>query len=123
MKAFSLRIRKFEKITLPKQNKKENYYNKVEKNLPLVDKIPPEIIGIEDGQTYNREININYKDNVGIQNIKVFKINNNEQLEKNPYKLKEDGLYKIIVEDLAGNRNEKIIRIKKPYNINYKSDQ
>lgn len=36
-----------------------------------IDKIPPEIVGIEDGMTYNTNKNISYTDNIGIKDIFV----------------------------------------------------
>lgn len=87
-----------------------------------IDKIPPEILGVEDGATYKKDVEINYKDNVGIQKIEVFKIldNNKTILEKNPYKIENSGIYRIIVNDLAGNINKKTIKIEKGYIIEYK---
>lgn len=38
-----------------------------------IDKEPPEIIGIEDGKTYNTDVKIKYTDNVGIKNVFVDK--------------------------------------------------
>ena len=49
-------------------NKKEVQYS-----INNIDKIPPEIIGVEDGGTYNTDININYEDNIGIKDIYVDK--------------------------------------------------
>lgn len=47
-------------------NKKDITYN-----IDNIDKIPPEIIGIEDGKTYKTNKIIQYRDNVGIENIFV----------------------------------------------------
>ncbi len=87
-----------------------------------IDKIIPEILGVENGVTYTDNVEIKYKDNVGIQKIEVFKIleNNEAVIEKNPYKIENSGTYRIIVSDLAGNINEKIIKIEKNYIIEYK---
>lgn len=84
-----------------------------------IDKQIPEILGIENGKTYNKSVELNYKDNIGIQKIQVFKILDNAEIliENNPYKIKNNGTYKIVVTDLAGNINEKIIKIAKPYII------
>lgn len=84
-----------------------------------IDKIPPEIIGVEDGKIYNNLVEIKYKDNIGLQKIEIFKYLENGQirLEKNIYKLNEDGKYKIVVTDLVGNVTQKTITIKKPYKI------
>lgn len=38
-----------------------------------IDKVPPEILGVEDGKVYNSDVNIDYKDNIGINNIIVDK--------------------------------------------------
>lgn len=87
-----------------------------------IDKIIPEILGVENGVTYKDNVEIKYKDNVGIQKIEVFKIleNNETVIEKNPYKIENSGTYRITVSDLAGNINEKIIKIEKNYIIEYK---
>lgn len=86
-----------------------------------IDKILPEIIGIENGKIYKGKVEINYKDNVGIQKINVFKIldNNEVVIENNPYKIEDSGTYRIVVSDLAGNINEKTIKIEKNYSIEY----
>ncbi len=42
-----------------------------------IDKVPPEIIGIEDGITYNTKKDIEYKDNVGIYEIKAERYSSN----------------------------------------------
>lgn len=52
-------------------NKKEISYN-----INNIDKIPPEIIGVEDGETYNTNKEINYMDNVGIKDIFIDKYSN-----------------------------------------------
>ena len=79
-------------------------------------------MGVEDGATSKKDVEINYKDNVGIQKIEVFKILDNDKtiLEKNPYKIENSGTYRIIVNDLAGNINKKTIKIEKGYIIEHK---
>ena len=42
-----------------------------------IDKVPPEIIGIEEGTTYNTKKDIEYKDNVGIYEIKAERYSSN----------------------------------------------
>lgn len=75
-----------------------------------IDKIPPEIIGIEDGKIYCGEVNINYRDNFGIKDIIILnKYTKTDYI--NPYKLTENGVYDIIVTDLAGNKTRKRISI------------
>lgn len=49
-------------------NKKEVYYN-----INNIDKIPPEILGIDNGKIYNSNVEIDYKDNVKIKEIFVDK--------------------------------------------------
>ena len=49
-------------------NKKE-----IEYSVNNIDKIPPEIIGVENGKTYSSNVTLDYKDNVGIKEIKVDK--------------------------------------------------
>ncbi len=38
-----------------------------------IDKIPPEIIGVENGKTYTSNVSLDYKDNIGIKDIVVDK--------------------------------------------------
>lgn len=45
-----------------------------------IDKEPPRIIGIEDGQTYNQKLALEYEDNVGIKDIKIDKYDTNLQI-------------------------------------------
>ncbi len=52
-------------------NKKEITYN-----INNIDKIPPQIIGVDDGETYYTSKTINYEDNIGIDNIFVDKYSN-----------------------------------------------
>lgn len=49
-------------------NKKEVTYE-----INNIDKIPPEIIGVEDGKTYTSNVTLDYKDNVGIKDIVIDK--------------------------------------------------
>lgn len=49
-------------------NKKEIAYN-----IDNIDKIPPEIIGVENGAIYNPNKSISYRDNVGIKDIYIDK--------------------------------------------------
>ncbi len=91
---------------------KDDYENQTIVNYTIdnIDKIPPEIIGIEEGKIYNREVNLKYRDNTGIKDIIILnKHSNNADI--NPYKLTEQGGYEIIVIDLAGNKTRKIISI------------
>lgn len=41
-----------------------------------IDKIPPEIIGVENGKVYNSNVTLEYKDNIGIKNVIVDKYSN-----------------------------------------------
>lgn len=52
-------------------NKKEITYN-----IENIDKIPPEITGVEDGKTYNTSKTIQYSDNVGIESVFIDKYSN-----------------------------------------------
>lgn len=45
-----------------------------------IDKEPPEIIGIDDGVTYNKSINVEYLDNIGVKDIKVDKYGDKLQI-------------------------------------------
>ena len=49
-------------------NTKEVIYN-----ISNIDKIPPEIIGVEDGEIYTSNVVLDYKDNVGIKEVKIDK--------------------------------------------------
>ena len=97
----------------------------VKYNITNIDKISPEIIGIEDGKIYSDVKNIEYKDNIGIRSVYL---NKYDELE-NRYKkiiydinelnnnsinnLTQEGSYKIVVIDLAGNKTECRIKISK----------
>lgn len=45
--------------------------NEIEYNVDWIDKIKPEIIGVEDNKTYTIPVKIDYKDNMGIKDIVV----------------------------------------------------
>lgn len=49
-------------------NKKDIFYE-----INNIDKIPPEIIGIENGKTYTSNVTLDYKDNIGIKDIVIDK--------------------------------------------------
>lgn len=114
----------------------EDYYNN-RKNINIsinnIDKIPPEILGITNNQTYTSGLKLIYKDNIGIKSIKVenlirkqvnnvnfnsenkiidnqFLVVNNNSI--NPYYLNQPGNYKITVVDFAENEMIKYITIK-----------
>lgn len=114
----------------------EDYFNN-KKNIEIsvnnIDKIAPEISGIENGVAYSDAIKLVYKDNIGIKNIKVEntskkqKYNISFDLENkiidnqflvvdnnsiNPYYLNQSGNYIITVIDFAGNQTVKHISIK-----------
>lgn len=118
-----------EKIVLQDyfDNKRE-----IEVSINNIDKNFPEILGIEDGNTYSSGLKLVYKDNIGIKNIKIenvttkqiynesFKnektiIDNNVLIVKNneinPNFLKIKGSYIIKILDFAGNETIKHISI------------
>jgi hypothetical protein len=97
-----------------------------------IDKISPQILGIEDGTTYKSRANINYKDNIRIDNVIIENISNGKMYkfaeselnklissnymvlnnkEINPYLITEKGNFKITVIDIAGNQVSKTINI------------
>ena len=83
-----------------------------------IDKIPPEIIGIENGKKYKEIRNIEYRDNIGIRSIILKKYDDkskqykSESISENNIKnIIEEGLYKIEAIDFAGNRKEIEFRI------------
>lgn len=45
-------------------------------NINNIDKIPPEIIGVENGKTYTSNVTLDYKDNIGIKDIIIDKYSN-----------------------------------------------
>lgn len=53
-------------------NKKEITY-KIEN----IDKEPPQILGIEDGEIYTKEMSLDYSDNIGISDIKIDRYHTN----------------------------------------------
>ncbi len=114
----------------------EDYYNnrkKVKIAITNIDKVLPEIVGIEEGNVYNKGLKLIYKDNIGVKNIiientfikntytvdfdvenkiiddQVLIVNNNSI---NPYYLNIEGNYKITVTDFAGNKTIRHISIK-----------
>lgn len=114
----------------------EDYYNNKKEIIIAVkniDKIAPEIVGIEEGKTYNRAVELVYKDNVGIKSIKienktkhqvysttfdeenkiidnkVLIVNNNSI---NPNYLSQSGSYTIVITDFAENQIVRHINIK-----------
>lgn len=42
-------------------------------NINNIDKIPPQIIGVENGKTYNSDVQLKFIDNIGIKDIKIDK--------------------------------------------------
>ncbi len=98
-----------------------------------IDKILPEIIGVEEGKEYNAGVKLVYKDNIGIKNIRVEnktqKQSYNVSFDEvkniidnqvvivnknsiNPYYLNQVGDYTIIVTDFAENQLVRHISIK-----------
>lgn len=51
-------------------------YKEIAYEINNIDKIPPEILGIEDNKTYNTDVVLNYQDNIGIKEINVDKYSN-----------------------------------------------
>lgn len=111
------------------------YNNKKEITISVknIDKIVPEIVGVEDGKSYNKGKELIYKDNIGIKSIKienttkhqlysttfdkgnkivdnkVLIVNNNSI---NPNYLNQSGNYTIVVTDFAENQSVRHINIK-----------
>lgn len=97
----------------------------VEYNVLNIDKIPPEIIGIQDGGIYSEVKNITYKDNIGIRSIVLNKYDDLKRIHKittydtevvnenNMKNIIDEGCYNFIVTDFAGNKTECKIIIKK----------
>lgn len=98
-----------------------------------IDKTLPEILGIEEGGSYNKGLKLIYKDNIGIKSIKIENETQkqaynttfdteNKIIDKeilivknnsiNPYYLNQIGNYTIIVTDFAGNTLVRHINIK-----------
>lgn len=114
----------------------EDYYNN-KKSIQIIinniDKVLPEIIGVEDGKIYDVGLKLVYKDNIGIKSIMVENTTQNQSYTTtfdsenkiidnqvlvlnndsiNPYYLNNSGNYKIIVTDFADNQTIKHITIK-----------
>ena len=97
----------------------------VEYNITNIDKIPPEIIGIQDGGIYDEVKNITFNDNIGIRSIVLNKYEDFEKRHKitiydtkavnenNMKSIIEEGNYIFIVTDFAGNKTEYKIKISK----------
>lgn len=114
----------------------EDYFGNQEKIKVLInniDKISPEILGIEDGKTYEEKVKLIYTDNIGIKNIRVENITKKQKYDTSfdtenkvidnqilvtdsnnisPYYLNQLGNYIISAEDFAGNKTVKHICIK-----------
>lgn len=114
----------------------EDFFNN-KKNIKItvnnIDKILPEIVGIEEGNEYNKGLKLVYKDNIGIKNIRIEnktkKQSYNASFDEerqiidsqilvvkgnsiNPYYLNQEGDYTIIVTDFAENQLVRHISIK-----------
>lgn len=114
----------------------EDYYNNKKEiaiSVKNIDKFAPEIVGIEEGKTYNKAVELVYKDNIGIKSIKienktkhklysttfdeenkiidnkVLIVNNNSI---NPNYLSQSGSYTIVVTDFSENQIVRHINIK-----------
>lgn len=127
----------------------KNYSENIEENITIedffgnkknikitvnnIDKILPEIVGIEEGKEYNKDLKLVYKDNIGIKNIKIenktkkqsYNISFDEENQIidnqilvvknssiNPYYLNQLGDYTIVVTDFAENQLVRHISVK-----------
>lgn len=128
-------IKSYQNNTVEKIVIEDYFENKknIEISITNIDKIAPEILGVENGKTYGKSVNLAYKDNIGIKNISIentskkqkyntsFTTENtiidnqilvaNSNTTINPYYLNQTGNYIITVEDFAGNKTVKYIYI------------